>query len=395
MNDFNNQEFFDDSNLEKGSFTQDPQGYPVEFPVDSRREEYIRFNLIVSRTGGVLGFQKSQVVLISVVAAISLFMMVSDYVLYKRIDTANILLILFFAVSSAMLFYGLYYRIRNAAENTYDLTRQSGHSFYGIVTIYTDRIEKRNNTTSVTIRFSEASYIETHDMIIISAFQKPHIVLTARCLTMEDAEAVRQAVFGAVPVTRQKIVGRFQPLAQVHISPPENEAEGLQVHSENVISVDVNYTKEEFMKMSTDSAFRNYLKFLPFYSILSLISSLMIALLVDFVVGIFCYIVFNAGLIAFNLLSAKSRSARMYEALPRSQFTACFAEEGIVLKSPEGETIVKLGWDSILRAIERQDCLDFYSKALFIRIPKRCVDDLDSLKGFVDRHYTKYKKSTK
>ena len=73
MNDFNNQEFFDDSNLEKGSFTQDPQGYPVEFPVDISREEYIRFNLIVSRTGGVLGFQKSQVVLISVVAAISLF----------------------------------------------------------------------------------------------------------------------------------------------------------------------------------------------------------------------------------------------------------------------------------------------------------------------------------
>ena len=388
MSDFNNQE---NNNRQNGFEEREENGQPLAaFPVDISRDEFVRFNMLVSRQGGALSFQKSRYGFLLAFGVISLSMILVDIIYYNRVDPVNAMMLVFFAASSAIAAFSFSYRIKSAAENTYNLTLQSGQGYYGIVSVYPDRIEKRNDSGAlVSLELPQASYIETREMMIISAPLKPYIVLPSRCLTPDDAEAVRRAVFAAVPVPRQRIISSFEPAAKEHIVRPETGAFELDKVEEDAITVDVSYTREEFVKIAVDSALRNYLKFLPFFSVMSLISALMLWLLFSFWVGIAAYVIFNAGLIGFNLYSAKTRSARLYDSLPQARLTACFTEDGITLKAAGGGQRAAVKWGSITRAVERPDSLDFYSKAIFIRIPKRCVGDLSGLLEFINSHYKK------
>jgi hypothetical protein len=387
MNYYNSQEYFEEEQIP----SENRPAYPIEFPVDISRDEFVRFNMIVSKIGGVMRFQKGQIILIAVISVICIFMFISDLISYNKIDPINVMLMIFLISSGAIMVFGFSSRVKNAAENTYDLTQQSGQSYYGIISIYPDRIEKRNDDKLVSINLSQAAlYIETQDMIIITAQQKPAIVLPSRCLTPSDAEAVRSVIFGAVPVTRQKIESRFIPAAERHISQPESNSIEQDFDDQNAIIVNVNYTREEFVKMANDSALRNYLKMLPLYSVMSLITSISIGFLYNFGAGIAVYIIFNAGLIGLNLFNSRTRSGRIYDSMPQnaSQINAYFTQSGINIKSQGRSGTVMIKWNSITRAVDRPESFDFYSNSLFIRIPKRCVSDINELKEFINNNYS-------
>lgn len=100
-----------------------------------------------------------------------------------------------------------------SSGKAYDNSVASGYSYYGMVTVYPDRIEKECQGEISRIPFGEAVYIETADQILLMSPRSKAIVLTSRCVTDGDADRVRQAVFAAVAPMRQRLYKRFASTA--------------------------------------------------------------------------------------------------------------------------------------------------------------------------------------
>ena len=100
MSDFNNQE---NNNRQNGFEEREENGQPLAaFPVDISRDEFVRFNMLVSRQGGALSFQKSRYGFLLAFGVISLSMILVDIIYYNRVDPVNAMMLVFFAASSAI-----------------------------------------------------------------------------------------------------------------------------------------------------------------------------------------------------------------------------------------------------------------------------------------------------
>lgn len=369
-----------------------PDAFPPDdgciaaFPADLNREEYIRFNEEVSRTSGLLRFRKGQIILFAVMAVLSLGMMILDGVLARTVDPVLALLVVFLAVSGVLLFYEIPRYVRKTAEKAYDQSMLNGYSYYGLIRVYPDRVEKEGeNRTTILLR-ENAVYIETRDMMILLAPNTPAIVLTARCLTPADADGVRRAVLPGVPLPRQRLTERMIPLADRPIPPPE-KAEAEEQETE-LFALDVDYTKEEFVKIVTDTALRSYLKMLPIYSGLSLLAGLIFGLMNGLGVGIASFLLISGVLFALNVLTARGKAVRAYDSMPEGseRIRVGFSEQGLTVRSARPGESLRFVWRAINRAVERPDSVEFYTPTSFLRIPKRCIPQMEELKTLVDAH---------
>lgn len=361
-------------------------GCLAAFPADLNREEYIRFNEEVSRTSGLLRFRKGQIILFAVMAVLSLGMMILDGVLARTVDPVLMLLILFLAASGVLLFYGMPRYVRKNAEKAYDQSVLNGYSYYGLVRVYPDRLVKEGkNRTTIFFR-ENAVYIETRDMMILLAPNTPAIVLTARCLTPENADGVRRAVLPGVPLQRQRLTGRMIPLADRPISAPEER--GTEKQETEIFALDVDYTKEEFVKIVTDTALRSYLKVLPIYSGLALLAGLIFGLMNGLGVGIASFLLISGVLFALNVLTARGKAVRSYDVMPEGseQIRVGFSEQGLTIRSARPGETLRFVWKAIDRAVERPDSVEFYTPTSFLRIPKRCIPQMEELRALVDAH---------
>ncbi|NLN81597.1 MAG: YcxB family protein, partial [Clostridiales bacterium] len=208
----------------------------------------------------------------------------------------------------------------------------------------------------------------------------------------EDAEALRRTVLTAIPQTRQKIEAPLIPTAAGHISRPDDEPDNEEWRDENSISVEINYSRDEFVKIAADTALRGLLKLLPLYSFMSLMAALMFGLLYDFGFGIAVYVAVNAGLFLFRIFGARTRAGRAYDNMTSTRINVLLADKGIEVNSSEKSDRIKLEWKDVQRAVERPNDVEFFSESIFLRIPKRCIEDFDALRAFVDSHHQPTKK---
>ena len=155
------------------------------------------------------------------VGVISLSMILVDIIYYNRVDPVNAMMLVF-SPRPRRLRPSVFRTDKERGREYLQFDPAKRQGYYGIVSVYPDRIEKRNDSGAlVSLELPQASYIETREMMIISAPLKPYIVLPSRCLTPDDAEAVRRAVFAAVPVPRQRIISSFEPAAKGTLSAPK------------------------------------------------------------------------------------------------------------------------------------------------------------------------------
>ena len=69
-----------------------------------------------------------------------------------------------------------------------------------------------------------------------------------------------------------------------------------------------------------------------------------------------------------------------------------FSDTGIQARAPEGtgpagaSSASRIAWATVNRAVERPDSVEFYAGNQFLRVPKRCIPNLELLKELVDRH---------
>lgn len=356
------------------------------FPVDLDREEYIKFNLLIARNGGLLRFRKGQIFLSLTMLLFSLGMIVYEKVIYNTVDTVMLLMVLFIGVTGSLLLFGIPTYIRRSAGRAYDQSLMGGYDYFGMVRVYPDRIEKDNGSTVSVVRFADnAGYIETSDMMILLSSSSRAIVLPARCMTGADADMVRRVVLPGIPIVRQRLLDRMVPRASHRMSPPDFSEE--RTAPEELVVISLEYQPAEFTKMMSDSALRAYVRMLPLYSGLALLSAIMFGLLSGLGVGILVFLGILGVLLLLNMMSARSRAAMALQRMPYDgmKLRLSLTEQGIVLRAANGED-TRFGWNAIRRAVERPDCVEFYTTNSFIRVPKRCIEDMEQLRRVVDAH---------
>lgn len=80
-----------------------PQAAPdteaIGFPVDLSREEYIAFNMLLAKNGGMLRFRKGQLVIFGLMMAFSLVMLAVEFFVFQSLDVVMILVVAFIALT--------------------------------------------------------------------------------------------------------------------------------------------------------------------------------------------------------------------------------------------------------------------------------------------------------
>lgn len=202
-----------------------PQAAPdteaIGFPVDLSREEYIAFNMLLAKNGGMLRFRKGQLVIFGLMMAFSLVMLAVEFFVFQSLDVVMILVVAFIALTGGFLLFGMPAYLRRNAGRAYDQSVLGGHEYYGMVYVYEDRLEKVSGGTVNRVYYGEnAAYIETGDMMVLLASSSRAIVLPARCMTREDAELVRRTVLPRIPPMRQRLLSKMVPQASQRMAPP-------------------------------------------------------------------------------------------------------------------------------------------------------------------------------
>lgn len=371
--------------------TVEEAGGPLHcFAADLRREEYIAFNMLLAKNGGVLRMRKVHTAIFVVMLGVSVWMLLLEFLEFGTLDPVMLLVIGFIAVTGGLLLFGMPAYLRHNAGRAYDQSLLAGHSYYGMVQVYGDRIEKVSGGTTSAIQFSEnAAYLEDRDMMVILASSSRAIVLPARCMTREDADRVRQTILAGIPPVRQRLLSRLSPQAERRMPPPEEKP----VCDEELYALNVRYEPEEFVKMVSDTAMRSYVRMLPLYSGTALASGLMAALLFDVPAGLGTFVLIMLALFLLNTLSARSRAKRSLAVMSADALSIrlTLTERGLVASGARAGEETRIPWVSLQHAVEKKDCVEFYNNRLFIRVPKRCIFDMDELRRVVDAHMTKKK----
>lgn len=359
------------------------------FPVDLRREEYIEFNMLVAKTVGVLRKQKNRSLIFAFFLMISLALLIAGKIIMGSIDILAVCLVGFVMITGGIFVVGLPRHIRRTAARAFDQTYQGGYTFYGEVRIWDNRIEKVSEDNRATVYFTNNTlYIENRNLMVFLAPGSKAIVLPARCLTDRDAAYIHQILRQALPENQRRIVESILPQAEQHIQQKEEKTDGdVTAGWEEKIGIDIQYTPQEFIEITQEKAGRGFVKVFPFYLLISAICGVIMGVAMSILWGVASgtFILCLAFLI--NVEGSHIRAKSMAKKMSQDALSmhVGFSEKGIHLKSPHQEEELQYLWFMVSRAIEHPSCIDFFAGNAFIRIPKRCILDLEELRAFVNR----------
>ena len=364
---------------------EQPAQTECAFPVELSREEFIRFNLLLARSAGPLRHWKGQLLFIAVMLLMSIGLLAAVWITDHTADPLIIALIAMVAFGGVLILWAIPARLRRSAGRSYDQTVKSGYRYTGVVRVYGDHVQKSSGGAVTVIRFSAgAGFMEAPDMMVLIAPGVPSIVIPARCLTAEDADCLRRTALAGIPPARHVFVGRLAPGA-VQRKPFHEEGE---IADEELMTVRVIYTRQEFMKLVRDTGMRSFIKLLPLYSAVALMSAVVFGLMAGPGASVLAFAAVIALLLLFILLSNNARArAILARATPEMMTIEYhFTDLGLTARSPKSQQNVRFGWATVRRAVERADSGEFFVDTSFIRIPKRCIPDMDALRSLVDAH---------
>ena len=372
----------------------------MSFAVDLNREEFIRFNLLNLRLNGLMRFRKGLLVVLGVLGVMNVLVLILD-ARSGVVDPVMIALLALLLLIGAGYLFGIPAYVRRSSGKAYDSSRASGYEYHGMVTLYPDRMEKKSAGEVSRIPFGEAVYVETADLILLMSPRSKAIVLPSRCVTDADADRVRQAVFAAVPPSRQKLYKRFASVASRRLEPPGWMRDGDSPASsewggEEEYRVYVAYTPEEYRKMTADAAWKNFVRLLPLYSGGGLICAVLMLLAYGVGAGLAAFVFLMALSFAGCVLAPRGNVRRLLQAAGQAPtLDVSFRQEGLVMVSQSpvpqgypqesGRRESRCAWSLITRAVENPDSVDIYVGSQSFRLPKRCIGDMDLFRGLVDR----------
>ncbi|MBQ4616863.1 MAG: hypothetical protein IJB27_00620 [Clostridia bacterium] len=393
MDDELEDEFDEDFDEDDEETAENPDEYDGEetafhepVPVDMTKEEYIAYSMAVARRFGVLRMQKMSMIMFVVYAVIIGGSLITYYAETGIWDWMMLVLLGITLLSSAVIFTIVPWRVKKTATASYEAGNVDG--YYGELTVSAHEIVKTSGDGELRIPLNESTmYLEDSGfMAFTTQGMMRGIVLPARCVTPSLAAAIRKAVFGGQSRMRRIVVHRMQPLAVEPIAVRESAPK-----PETFQTVRVRYENEEIQKMLVDTGWKQYVQSLPIIVTLGIMLGTIMAMMEE---NLPAFFVWSLGtvLVMFLLSTLTTRAkAKRAAVLPQAGLTVELNEYGVVLVQHASELTAEnrilTRWSSLTRAVERRDCVDITSEGRLIRIPKRCILDLDEFRNIVDAHY--------
>lgn len=363
------------------SFESDRQ---QDMPVDLTKEEFVAYHMATAKAFGALRRQNAMLILFGMYFAVTVIGTVQNYQETGQISLVMVLLSVVTLVSAVLSMVLTPAQIRRRARRNYDVGNLNG--YYGEWGITDTEVFKNLGHERVTMPLDEKTlYIEdVAFMAFVTAGAQRSIILPARCMTKEAAAAVREKVFRAGCRVQRRVIGRMTAQAAEPI-PRRDLLEAPQT----LYFADATYEEKELLQLHGDIAWKHFVHNLPTLLVITVLFAAMFALIEESVL-LFAVITLGIPLafLLFTTLSGRSTAKRMTAQHP-TRLRLTVTERGLdAAFQPSGQRVI-IHWSSVRRAVERPTCVDFYyGDNHLLRIPKRCIDDMDELRRIVDSHHT-------
>ena len=357
---------------------------PVRY-VDLTRDEFIAFRMLTARLFGPLR-QRIPTLVVSILCCL----MLAGYAIFEwwglnfvgypdPVLTVGSVLTL---VPSLIVCVYMPWKLKHDAGKQYDRSVQAGMDFCGELTVYPDCIEKASSSVTASIRIDERMlFIETADMMVVTAVGSPAIVLPARCLTEGMANVVRQAI-DRIPLRNRKFISRIQPKGEVVPAPkPMAKPEELWVNT-------FTYTAEEYATVLRGIIQQHFWKMSPVLAAVAMMGAL--AFGYDGISLIPCigyFVVFMLVLMVFNLFLPLRRAKTQSGNLSAHDLTMQVRMDTMALrvKLPKGGENWVL-WCDVDHVYDKDDFVEFvHDKHSTLHIPKRVIEDMATFESALNR----------
>ena len=344
-----------------------------ELPIDLTREEFAEYQTLMSRVNGAMRLRPVQTVGMLAMALLMLGVAGYVFVAEHAIDWLSIGMAAVVLTIAGVTFFGIPARLRRHATQTYDETVAAGHEYYGMLRVYDQHIEKVSRLLTATVEYNRgAFFIEHPTMMIFGAADRPAIVLPARCMTPEAANAVRAAA-DRLPVGNRKYFGRLQPQSCPAV--PQELPQPTVLWEQTM-----RYTPEEFLGGAQDMLRRHFGRMLPLFTVASVFAGLIFAW-PESVADLWrCVVWFLASLgllTLFYYVLPRRRAAHAADVLTAEQMTLTvqITTVGLCIRNVKNEQIVP--WDAVSHVYDRGTYAEALYRGAALRIPKRCIPDID------------------
>ena len=352
--------------------------------VDIRREEFVAFSLLQAKVCGSLRRRRMTLVLSVCMTVLLIAFILWDWSTARILDPALIAATCLMLLPPVFSYAVMPILLKRKAEKTYDRQQtELNDSFYGVLTVYPDRVEKKNPRNTVKIPLNgHTLFVETEKMLLVINRYSPTLVLPARCMTEEMTTAVRMAA-DRLPTNRRVFLARFRPEGQPAIMPASCAPE------ETLWEQVVIYTPEEGFRVARPVVVKRFWQMAPLLAVISLLGGYMLGWdgsgnVIPFILY---FLVCLAALTLFNLVLPISRLKRMSQVQESKDMTLRFriTDKAVYYQTPEfGEA--SLFWSEISHVYDKGDMVEIeYRGAGCLCIPKRCVEDFAAFSEIIEK----------
>ncbi len=356
-------------------------------PINMTKEEYIALHTVFHKLFGSLRSFNMMLIMFALYVVIIGGSTIAYYTQTGLWDPLMLILNAVTIATGSVMLGVVRYRVKRSAVWAYDAGNVDG--YYGEITVTPHAIEKKTFSDTVRIPLDERTiYVEDIcGMQFVSQGVSRGITIPARCATEELSAAVRRAVFAPQCRVRRRVIRRMPSLAAEPIARQE-----FGEMPPTLCEVAVRYEPEEIKKIVTDTGWKNFVSSLPVIGSFALLCGTLVAMIEENLPAFFVTVVaILLGLFVLSLLRTRStanaalnvpNALSMRVDLDRNGVTV---ETQATAESPKNRVLTR--WQTVTRAVERADCVDLIGAGRMIRIPKRCILDLDEFRRIVDAHY--------
>lgn len=358
--------------------TEQQKPAAVHFAVDLNKAEYVSFYKVVTRFSSA-----------STVKRIGLFLVLAMVVvpygsLYQAYGVGALLTwdaLSLLIPAALLLFYNFavmpWLRMRQAKKG-YDTAVAGGQVFAGTVTVNDRSVMKTTVSGSVTMSFSDRIlFFEQEDMLVFINTAGRGIVLPARCMTADTANAVRALARAALPPAFCKCKAPIRCTRETpfEVDPP--------APAKTLFETAVSYSDEDSALVTKELSRRAAKASVLSGCIIGFLLALFIANEGAFITAAFVFWLTILVVVGYAFLSARARAKFAFSS-QNFRFTFKVTEKAVIADGGERRGVTAIPWKELRHAVEGDTILEFYNRYGYIAVPKRLIDDMDSFRALVD-----------
>ncbi len=349
--------------------------------VDLTREEYVNYSLQMARAFGAMRSRTVQLISSLVCCGVLVALTAYDMYLFGKPDW--LLIGLCVALVAIAIGFWLYvpHRLRRRAVAEYDRMIECGYNYCGELQVSDSEVVKIGDEMTTRVRLDEhALFMESAEALVFIGSEQRGIVLPARCLTKEMADRLRQAADRLPPASR-RFFGRICPQGQLvtPAAPPEQTVLWEQT---------ILYNPQETLDILKARTVQQFWIRMPHFTVMSTVLALIFGWSDTSIWP--CVLVFLGALAlltVFNLVIPYSRLRKMqqmgYAPTPNSALQVKLTDRGV--RMLEGDRFACAPWSQIEHVYDRGDYAEMLWKQHFLRIPKRCIPDIEAFDAILKR----------